>query len=258
MYTLDHSGKTGLIFGVANHRSLAMGIAERLSQSGCRLAFTYAGERMQGMVEKAIQDIENPLLMECDVTRDDHLEEVFDEVKKEFGHLDFLVHSVAFAQREDLDGSYADTSRNGFKMALEISAYSLIPMTRLAVPLMKGGDGSIVALSYLGAERAVRNYNVMGTAKAALEQAVKQLALEIGEKGIRINAISAGPVNTLSARGVGGFTEILKIYEERAPLHRNITKEEVGDAALFLLSNMGSGITGTTLHVDAGYHVVGY
>lgn len=257
MYTLDHSGKTGLVFGVANHRSLAIGIAERLRQSGCRLAFTYAGERMQGMVEKAIKDFGNPLLMECDVTRDDQLEQVFSRVEKEFGHLDFLVHSVAFAQREDLAGSYVDTSREGFKIALEVSAYSLIPMTRLAVPLMEGRSGSIVALSYLGAERAVRNYNVMGTAKAALEQAVKQLALEMGEKGIRINAISAGPVSTLSARGVGGFTGILKIYEERAPLHRNITKEEVGDAALFLLSDMASGITGTTLHVDAGYHVVG-
>jgi enoyl-[acyl-carrier protein] reductase I len=258
MYTLDHSGKTGLVFGVANHRSLALGIAEQLHKSGCRLAFTYQGDRIQGMVENAIKGIDGALVMECDVTRDDHLERTFAQVEKEFGHLDFLVHSVAFAQREDLDGSYADTSREGFKIALDISAYSLIPMTRLAAPLMEGRNGSIVALSFLGAERAVRNYNVMGTAKAALEQAVKQLALEMGEKGIRINAISAGPVNTLSARGVGGFTGILRIYEERAPLHRNITKEEVGNAALFLLSDMASGITGTTLHVDAGYHIVGY
>lgn len=257
MYTLDHSGKTGLVFGVANHRSLALGIAERLHQSGCRLAFTYQGERIKGMVEKAIKDFENPLLMECDVTRDDQLEQVFAQVEKEFGHLDFLVHSVAFAEREDLEGSYADTSRDGFKIALEVSAYSLIPMTRLATPLMKGRHGSIVALSYLGAERAVQNYNVMGTAKAALEQAVKQLSLELGDKGIRINAISAGPVSTLSSRGVGGFTHIIKIYEKRSPLHRNITKEEVGDAALFLLSDMASGITGTLLYVDAGYHVVG-
>lgn len=258
MYTLDHSGKTALVFGVANHRSLAMGIAERLHRSGATLAFAYQGERLKGMVEKAIKDLGDSMLLECDVTEDEQLERTFATVGKEFGHLDFLVHSVAYAEREDLDGAYVDTSRGGFKKALEISAYSLLPMARLAAPLMEGRNGSIVTLTYLGAERAVRNYNVMGTAKAALEQAVKQLSLDLGPRNIRINAISAGPVNTLSARGVGGFTNILKIYEERAPLHRNITKEEVGDAALFLLSEMASGITGTTLHVDAGYHVVGY
>jgi enoyl-[acyl-carrier protein] reductase I len=258
MYTLDHSQKTGLVFGVANHRSLAMGIAQKLHDSGARLAFTYQTERLKGMVEKATNDLDGSLLLECDVSSDKNLEQTFAAVEKEFGHLDFLVHSVAYAPREDLERAFAETSRDGFKMALDISAYSLIAMARLAAPLMEGRNGSIVALSYLGAERAVENYNVMGTAKAALEQAVRQLSIELGEKNIRINAISAGPVNTLAARGVSGFKSILKVYEERAPLHRNITKEEVGNAALFLLSEMASGITGTTLHVDSGYHVMGY
>ena len=258
MYTLDHTNKTGLIFGVANHRSLAMGIAKKLRKSGARLAFAYQDDRVKGMVEKAVKDLEDSLLLECDVTSDEHLERTFAAVSKEFGHLDFLVHSVAYAAREDLEGDYSNTSREGFRIALEISAYSLIPMARLAAPLMEGRSGSILTLSYLGAERAIKNYNVMGTAKAALEQAVKQLALELGAKNIRVNALSAGPVNTLAARGISGFRNFLKIYEERAPLHRNITQDEVGDAGLFLLSDMASGITGTTLHVDSGYHVVGY
>jgi enoyl-[acyl-carrier protein] reductase I len=198
------------------------------------------------------------LLVECDVSRDEDLARAFETVGREFGHLDHLVHSVAYADKQDLEGSYLDTSRAGFRTALDISAYSLIPMSRLAAPLMADRGGSIVTLSYLGAERAVANYNVMGTAKAALEQAVKQLALDLGPRNIRINAVSAGPVNTLAARGISGFRDILKIYEERAPLRRNITQEEVGAAALFLLSDMASGITGTTLHVDAGYHIVGY
>jgi enoyl-[acyl-carrier protein] reductase I len=258
MYNLDHSGKTGLVFGVANHRSLALGIAEMLHQSGAQLAFAYQNERLRGMVEKAVSGLGVPLLLECDVTRDEDLERTFSVMRKEYGHLDFLVHSVAYALSEDLEGAYRETSRGGFRIALEISAYSLIPMARLAAPLMESRGGSIVALSYLGAERAVANYNVMGTAKAALEQAVKQLSLELGAMNIRINAISAGPVSTLSARGVGGFRDILKIYEERAPLRRNITKEEVGSAALFLLSEMASGVTGATLYVDSGYHIVGY
>jgi enoyl-[acyl-carrier protein] reductase I len=258
MIPLDHGGRFGLVFGVANHRSLAMGIAEKLHQSGARLAFTYQNERLRDMVEKATQGIEGGLYLECDVAKDQDLERTFARVKEEFGALDFLVHSVAFAERKDLEGAYRDTSREGFRVALEISAYSLLPMARLAAPLMEGRHGAIVTLSYLGAERAVASYNVMGTAKAALEQAVKQLALDLGPSGIRVNAISAGPVNTLAARGISGFRDILKIYEERAPLRRNITQEEVGNAALFLLSDLASGITGTTLHVDCGYHIVGY
>jgi enoyl-[acyl-carrier protein] reductase I len=258
MYGIDHSGKNAIVFGVANHRSLGMGIAEALSASGARLAFAYQNERLRDMVVKAVEGIPDPLFIECDVSRDEDLERAFATFSRERGGLDFLVHSVAFAQKEDLERSYLETSRDGFRNALEISAYSLIPMARLAAPLMEGRAGSIVTLSYLGAERAVRNYNVMGTAKAALEQAVKQLSLDLGPKNIRVNAISAGPVNTLAARGISGFRDILKIYEERAPMRRNITQEEVGKAALFLLSDLSSGITGTTLHVDCGYHVVGY
>ena len=258
MIPIDHTGRVALVFGVANHRSLAAAIAEKLHQSGARLVFAYQNERLRDMVDKATQQIENRELLECDVTRDEDLERTFSRVKETFGALDFLVHSVAFAQKEDLEGAYRNTSREGFRVALEISAYSLLPMARLAAPLMEGRAGSIVTLSYLGAERAVASYNVMGTAKAALEQAVKQLALDLGPSGIRVNAISAGPVNTLAARGISGFRDILKIYEERAPLKRNITPDEVGNAALFLLSDLASGITGTTLHVDAGYHVVGY
>lgn len=258
MYSLDHTGKVGLVFGVANHRSLATGIAQKLHDSGARLAFAYQTERLKDMVAKAVQNIDSPMLLECDVTSDNDLERTFEVIEKEFGHLDFLVHSVAYAMKEDLEGAYRDTSREGFRTALEISAYSLIPMARLAAPLMEGRNGSIVTLTYLGAERAVQNYNVMGTAKAALEQAVKQLALDLGPMNIRVNAISAGPVSTLAARGISGFKSILKTYEERAPLHRNINKEEVGSAALFLLSEMASGITGTTLHVDAGYHITAY
>jgi len=257
MITLDLSGKNALVFGVANHRSLATAIAKELSTGGARIAAAYLSERLRGMVEKALEGMD-PLLIECDVTRDEDLERVFESVRREMGGLDYLVHSIAFANKEDLEGDYRNTSRDGFRLALEISAYSLLPMARLAAPLMQGRGGSIVALSYIAAERAVPRYNVMGTAKAALEQAVRQLALELGPQGIRVNAISAGPVNTLAARGIGGFTGFLKLYEEKAPLKRNITQEEVGKAALFLLSGLGSGVTGTTLHVDCGYHSVAY
>lgn len=255
MYTLDLAGKTGLIFGVANKRSLAAGIAGHLDRAGARLAFAYQGERFRDAVAVISEKMKDPLLVECDVSRDADLEQAFDTVKREFGHLDYVVHSVAFAPREELEGEYRNTSRDGFRIALEISAYSLIPMARLAAPLMEGRNGAIVALSYLGAERAIPSYNVMGTAKAALEHAVRQLSLGLGKLNIRVNAISAGPVNTLSARGVSGFNNMLKVYEERSPLGRNITQDEVGAAALFLLSDMASGITGTVLHVDAGFHI---
>ncbi|NNF05576.1 MAG: enoyl-ACP reductase [Candidatus Eisenbacteria bacterium] len=257
MYTLDLSGKTAAVFGVANRRSLAYGIAKELGKAGVRQAFTYQGERLKDNVAKLAGDFENSMLLECDVTNESQLESTFSQIKAEFGHLDYLVHSVAFAQKEDLEGDFVNTSRDGFRTALEISAYSLISMTRFAKPLMEGRKGSVVSLSYLGAERSVPHYNVMGTAKAALEQITRQLASELGESGIRVNTISAGPVNTLSARGISGFGKILKVYEERAPLRRNITQEEVGTAALFLLSEMGGGVTGTTLHVDAGYSTVG-
>jgi len=257
MYTIDLSGKTAMIFGVANRRSIAYGIAQVLGEAGARLAFTYQGERVKENVTALAADFPGSLVLECDVTNEYHLDRTFHAVAEEFGYLDHLVHSVAFAQRSDLSGNFKDTSRDGFRLALEISSYSLLAMTHHATPLMKGREGSIVSLSYLGAERAVPNYNVMGTAKAALEQITRQLASELGPSGIRVNAVSAGPVNTVSARGIGGFNKILRVYERRAPLRRNITQREVGKAALFLLSDLSSGVTGTTLHVDAGYSIMG-
>lgn len=258
MYTLDLSGKTGIVFGVANQRSLAWAIAKDLVRFGVRLAFTYQSERFRDGVERLVGPIRDHLILECDVARDEDLERTFATVGREFGHLDYVVHSVAFAPREELEGEFVRTSRDGFRTALEISAYSLIPMARLAAPLMAGRSGSIVAMSYIAAVRAVPNYNVMGTAKAALEQIVRQLAMELGPQGIRVNAISAGPVNTLSARGVGGFTSILKVYEDRTPMKKNIDRDDVGKAGLFLLSDMASGVTGTTLYVDNGYHIAGF
>jgi enoyl-[acyl-carrier protein] reductase I len=206
-------------------------------------------------VENLTEDFQNPLLVECDVQDDASLDRCFATVRSSMGNLDALVHSVAGAKREELTGNYRDTSRDGYAMALDISAYSLVAITRRALPLMEGRHGSIIALSYLAAERAVPNYNVMGTAKAALEHAVRQLAYELGPLGVRVNCISAGPINTVSARGVGGFTRLLKHHEERAPLRRTVTIEEIGEAAVFLLSDMSSGVTGETLYVDGGYHI---
>ncbi|HEX7879927.1 MAG TPA: enoyl-ACP reductase [Candidatus Eisenbacteria bacterium] len=257
MYTIDLTGRTGMIFGVANHRSLAWAIAEELGKAGARLAFSYQGERLKENVAKLAAALPGSEIFECDVTDDAALEKAFAQVGGAFGHLDFLVHSVAFARKEDLEGAFRDTSRDGYRMALEISAYSLLPMARLAAPLMKGRNGSVVALTYLASQRVVPNYNVMGSAKAALEHSVRQLAFELGPMGIRVNAISAGAINTLSARGISGFTSMLSEAREKAPLGRNVTAEEVGKSALFLLSDLGSGVTGETLHVDAGYHVMG-
>jgi len=255
--TIDLSGTTGLVFGVANHRSLAWAIADQLSQAGSRLAFGYQGERLKDSVEKLAAPLPGSLLVECDVTDDAALEKAFAEVGREFGTLDYLVHSVAFARKEDLEGDFRNTSRDGYRMALEISAYSLLPMARLAAPLMEGRNASIVALTYMASQRVIPNYNVMGSAKAALEHSVRQLAYELGPMNIRVNAISAGAVNTLSARGISGFTGMLGQTRDKAPLRRNIVAEEVGKAALFLLSDLGSGVTGETLYVDAGYHIMG-
>jgi enoyl-[acyl-carrier protein] reductase I len=257
MLSIDLSGKTGAIFGVANHRSLAWAIAEQLSAAGARLAFSYQGERLKESVTKLAGDLPGSMVFECDVTDDAALERAFGQIGGEFGHLDYLVHSVAFARKEELEGNFRDTSRDGYRLALEISAYSLLPMARLATPLMQGRNGSIIALTYLASQRVVPNYNVMGSAKAALEHAVRQLSYELGAEGIRVNALSAGAVNTLSARGISGFTSMLAEAREKSPLRRNITAEEVGKAALFLLSDLASGVTGETLHVDAGYHVMG-
>jgi enoyl-[acyl-carrier protein] reductase I len=257
MYPIDLGGKVAVIMGVANQRSLAWGVTEKLHEAGARLVFTTVGEKFGETVDKLTEDFEGRLLYECNVQDDAQVDDVFARIGKDAGRVDILVHSIAFANREDLSGSYVDTSREGFRTALEISAYSLVRTTRAALPLMKRTGGSIIAMSYLAAVRAVPKYNVMGTAKAALEQAVRQLALELGEHGIRVNAISAGPVNTLSARGVRGFTDILGLHRERAPLKRNVTLEDVGGTALYLLSDLSSGVTGETIYVDGGFNIVG-
>lgn len=251
-------GKTGLVFGVANKRSIAWAIAQALSHEGMRLAFTYQGERLKESVGSLTSTIEGSLLLPCDVTADEEIDAVYREVDEKFGRLDALVHSVAFAPKEDLENDFFKTSRAGFKTAHDISAYSLVALTRGAVPLMeKNGGGAVVALTYYGAEKAVEGYNVMGVAKASLEASVRYLAANLGQKNIRVNAISAGPVNTLAARGIKGFTDMMHLHEDRAPMRRNVELEEIGSAALFLLSPMSSAITGEVLHVDCGYNIIG-
>lgn len=262
MYPIDLSGKTALIAGVANKRSLAWAVAQLLHQAGTRLAFTSRriteDEKAQAKLEALVSEVEG-LLLPCDVRSEGQVAQVFQTLEQEFGRLDMLVHSIAFAPLEAMQGRFVDTSKEAFQEALEVSAYSLIALTRGALPLMeKAGGGSVIAMSYLAAERAVLTYNVMGTAKAALEQIVRQLALELGPKKIRVNAVSAGPVPTLAARGVPGFTHILSVYEKRAPLQRNVTHEEVAKASLFLLSDLASGITGEVLYVDGGFHITAF
>jgi len=251
--------KVGIVYGLANQHSLAWHITKALAKAEATLIVTYQHERFRSKLQKLTS--ENlplpPLLLPCDLQEDAQIEEVYAAVKEKYGKLDFIIHSVAYALREDLEGSFLLTSREGFKTALEVSAYSLVAVTRPAVDLMPAG-GSIVTLSYLGSRRYIPNYNVMGVAKAALEACVRYLAYELGEKGIRINALSPGPVNTLSARGIKGFTGFLKYVGETAPLRRNIEGDEVGDAALFLCSDLSRGITGETIFVDAGYHLKGF
>ncbi|HKB81513.1 MAG TPA: enoyl-ACP reductase [Thermoanaerobaculia bacterium] len=251
-------GKTGIIFGVANKRSIAWAIAQALSREGMRLAFTYQGERLKENVEELTSTIEGSLLLSCDVTSDREIDDVFRSVGERFDRLDALVHSVAFAPREDLENEFVRTSRDGFKLAHDISVYSLVALTRAALPLFeKAGGGSVLAMTYYGAEKAVEGYNLMGVAKASLEATVRYLAANLGPKHVRVNAISAGPVNTLAARGIRGFTGMLKLHAERAPLRRNVELEEIGNAGLFLASPMSSAITGEVLYVDCGYNIIG-
>lgn len=250
-------GKTGIVFGVANRRSIAWGIAQALSREGMRLAFTYQGERLREGVEALTSTLPGSLLLPCDVSSDEAVQAVFQQVDTEFGRLDALVHSVAFAPREDLEGDFVNTSREGFKVAHDISAYSLVGLTRAALPLFeRNGGGSVLALSYYGAVKAVPGYNLMGVAKASLEASVRYLAANLGPRNIRVNGLSAGPVNTLAARGIKGFTEMMRHHADRAPLRRNVELEEVGNAAMFLLSPLASGITGEIMYVDCGYNVV--
>ncbi len=249
--------KKGIIFGVANKRSIAWATAQALHGAGARLAFTYQGERLKENVAGLTKDaMPDSLILPCDVTRQEEVDETFKRVSEEFGRLDFLIHSIAYAPREALDGEYLDTSREAFLTALDISAYSLVQLSKAAVPLMTDG-GSIVCMTYYGAEKVVAGYNVMGVAKAALEATTRYLANDLGPRNIRINAISAGPIQTLSARGVADFTTMLKHAAERAPLRRNVEASEVGNTALFLCSSMSSAITGEVIYVDCGYNIMG-
>jgi enoyl-[acyl-carrier protein] reductase I len=251
-------GKRGLILGVANKRSIAWGIAQSVAREGAQLALTYQGDRLKENVEDLAQGLDKPLLLPCDVTRDEDLDALGESLKKEWGGLDFVVHSVAYALREELDGEFASTSREGYRIAQDISSYSLTALCRRTVPLMQErGGGSVVALSYLGGERVVPHYNVMGVAKAALEMSVRYLASDLGPKGIRVNAISAGPIKTLAASGVHGLSKMLEYHRTHAPLRKNTEQAEVGDTALYLVSPLSRGVTGEVIHVDGGFHVMG-
>ncbi len=249
-------GKLGLVLGIANKRSIAWGIAQAVAREGARLAVTYQGERLEENVRDLALALKDPLILPCDVTRDEDLDALMESVRGEFGALDFVVHGAAYALREELDGEFLNTSREGYRIAQDISAYSLTALARRAVPLMEGRGGSIVTLTYLGGERVVPHYNVMGVAKAALEMSVRYLANDLGPRGIRVNAISAGPIKTLAASGVHGLSKMLESHRTYAPLRKNTEQEEVGDAALFLVSHLSRGVTGEVIHVDGGFHVM--
>jgi enoyl-[acyl-carrier protein] reductase I len=255
--TATLAGKTGIIFGVANKRSIAWAIAQAWHEAGARLAFTYQGERLKENVEELAGTFgKDTPLYPCDVTRDEDIARVFEQVGKDFGRLNVLLHSVAFAPKDALEGEFINTSREAFRVAHDVSAYSLVALARGAAPLMTEG-GSIIAMTYYGAVKVVPHYNVMGVAKAALEASIRYLAYDLGPKKIRVNAISAGPMNTLAARGIAGFTQMLKHYEEHAPLKRNVEPKELGSTGLFLASDMSTGTTGQVLYVDSGYEIMG-
>jgi len=250
-------GKTGIVFGVANKRSIAWAIAQAWHAAGARLAFTYQGERLKNNVEDLVGTFgADTLLMPCDVTQDEDISRVFSQVGEKLSKLDLLLHAVAFAPKDALEGNFLDTSREAFRIAHDVSAYSLVALARGAAPLMTDG-GSIVAMSYYGAEKVVPHYNVMGVAKASLEASTRYLAYDLGPKKIRVNCISAGPVNTLAARGISGFTKMLKYYEANAPLKRNVTPDELGATGTFLASDGAAAITGQVLYVDSGYQIMG-
>jgi enoyl-[acyl-carrier protein] reductase I len=250
------AGKKGLVMGVANHRSIAWGIAKACHDHGAELAFTYQGEALEKRVRPLAQEVGCELVVPCDVTDAPSIDATFAEIEKKWGKLDFLVHAIAFSNKDQLKGRYLDTTPDNFALTMNVSCYSFTAVAQRAVPLMKDG-GSLLTLTYYGAERVMPHYNVMGVAKAALESSVRYLAADLGEKKIRVNAISAGPIKTLAAAGIGDFNYILKWNELNAPLKRNVSTEEVGNAGLYLLSDLGSGVTGEVMHVDAGYHVVG-
>jgi enoyl-[acyl-carrier protein] reductase I len=254
----DLSGKHGLIVGVANKRSISWAIAQAAAAAGARLALTYPSERMEENVRELAATLDNPLVLPCDVANDQQIAELAATLDREFGGLDFFVHGAAFAPKEALDRPFVETSRESFRLALDVSAYSLVGVTRAVAPLMeKRGGGSVLTLTYLGSQRVFTNYNVMGVAKAALESSVRYLASDLGPKNIRVNAISAGAIKTLAAAGIAGFSSILQVYRDKAPLRRGVDQREVADAALFLLSPDSRAVTGEVLMVDAGFHAVG-
>ena len=256
MHPIDLQGKNAIVFGVANHRSIAWAIAQLLAKAGATLAIVYQSERLREGVAKLAATLDGALLLECDVAQDEQIDAAFEQAAERLGNLSFVVHCIAFANREDLGGDFSATSREGFRSAIDISAYSLIPIARHAASLMEDG-GSIVTLTFQASERVFPGYNIMGTAKAALENEVRQLAAELGQRNVRVNAISAGPLDTLAARGIRGFLDMKRAHAERAPLRRNITHEEVAKAALCLCSDLASGVTGAIIPVDAGYHIMG-
>ncbi len=250
------SGKTALVFGVANERSIAWGISKAFHREGAKLGFSYAGEALKDRVTPLAQSIGSDFVEPCDVNRDDQLDAVFAKAKEKFGTVDAVVHAIAYAKKEDLESQFVTTSRDGFKLALEVSAYSLVAMARRARDLMPNG-GSLLTLTYYGADKVIPHYNVMGVAKAALEASVRYLAYDLGKQKIRVNAISAGPIKTLAAAGVGGFRSMLDYSEKVSPLGRLVTTEDVGNTALSLCSDLGSAVTGETIFVDAGFNIMG-
>lgn len=249
-------GRTAVVFGVANKRSIAWAIARQMQQAGAQLAITYQNERLKQEAADLIAELPNAQAFQCDVSRDEEIAQLFEQLKERYGKLDVLVHSIAYAPAEDLKGDFAETSRDGFRIALDTSAYSLVALARAARPLMTEG-GSIMTMTYYGSARVIPRYNVMGVAKAALEASVRYLAYDLGKNNIRVNAISAGPIKTLASRGISGFGDMLKEQAERAPLKRNVDVNEVATTAVFLASDAGSGITGETLYVDGGYNIMG-
>ena len=250
------NGKKGLVMGVANDRSIAWGIAKKLASEGAEIAFTYQGEALKKRVQPLAESINSSILLPCDVTDSISMKNVFQNLKNQWGNIDFLVHAIGFSDKDQLRGKYYNTSADNFNQTMHISCYSFTEACRLVEPIMNKG-GSIITLTYYGSEQVMPHYNVMGVAKAALEASVRYLAVDLGEKGIRVNAISAGPIKTLAASGIGDFRFILKWNELNAPLKRNVNQEDVGNAALYLLSDLGSAVTGEIQHVDAGYHTVG-
>ena len=249
------SGKKGIIFGVSNTSGIAYGIAKQLFEEGAEIAFTYANQAMEKRVRPIAESMNSKLIEECDVTNEERLAEVFAEYNKKYDSLDFVIHAVAFANREDLTGEFINTSKDGWNLALGVSAYSLVAIARNARAYMKNG-GSIFSLTYLGSERVVANYNVMGVAKATLEASTRYLADNLGQDGIRVNCISAGPVKTLAAKGIGGFDKMLKAAVLKAPMGRNVSLEDIGKTGVYLASDLSSGVTGEVIHVDCGCHAV--